>query len=140
MKTIEHRFVEFIPEQNDIENGVIYISLEYDTVVHNCLCGCRQQVITPLSPTDWKLTYDGETITLFPSIGNWNFRCKSHYWIKKSEVQWSEQWSQRQIDAGRKQDAQNKETFFNEVSNSEDKSLIERLKVYLLCLLGRSGE
>lgn len=137
MQTLEHRFVEFIPEQNNIENGVIYISFEYGTVVHNCLCGCGQQVITPLSPTDWKLTYDGETITIYPSIGNWSFKCKSHYWIKKSKVQWSEQWSQRQIDAGREQDTLNKQTFFNKDSDSKLKSLIEGLKVFLLRLIGR---
>lgn len=137
MKTIDHKFVEFIPERNDIENGVIYISLEYDTIVHNCLCGCGQQVVTPLSPTDWKITYDGETISLHPSIGNWSFRCGSHYWIKKNKVHWSEQWSQRQIAAGRVQDNMNKQTYFDSYSVSKDKSLLQRLKVFLLSMIGR---
>ena len=41
-------------------------------------------MVTPLKPTDWKLTFDGKTITLYPSIRNWNFACRSHYWIRNN--------------------------------------------------------
>jgi hypothetical protein len=75
-----HKFVEFFP--NDLEDDVIYVSFTYATVNHKCRCGCGNEVVTPLSPTDWKLTFDGVSITLYPSIGNWNFDCRSHYWIK----------------------------------------------------------
>jgi len=85
MQIIDHKFVEFIPEQKEMEDGVIYVSLEYGTAVHNCMCGCGQQVVTPFSPTDWKMTYDGESISLHPSIGNWDFSCRAHYWIRKGE-------------------------------------------------------
>lgn len=84
---LEHRFVQYIPEQ--LEPGIIYISMEYSTAAHGCCCGCGEQVITPFTPTDWKLTFDGESISLRPSIGNWNFPCRSHYWIVNNRVEWA---------------------------------------------------
>jgi hypothetical protein len=102
-----HEFVEFIPEQ--LEDSKLYVSVQYGTVVHRCCCGCRQQVVTPLSPADWKLTFDGESITLYPSIGNWSFACRSHYWIKNGRVSWAGQWSQTQVEAGRALDRARKQ-------------------------------
>ena len=40
------------------------------------------EVVIPFSPTDWQLAFDGERASLQPSISNWNFACRSHYWIK----------------------------------------------------------
>ena len=119
MKTIKHKFVEFIPE--DLEENTIYITIEYSTAVHKCVCGCGKKVVTPLSPTDWKLIFDGETISLYPSIGNWNFECRSHYWISKNNIQWAEKWSKKKINAGRKRDSQTKDWYFENQGNSGDK-------------------
>ena len=65
---MQHKFVEFIPDE--LENGVLYVSVTYATAIHECCCGCGNEVVTPLAPNDWQLTFDGESITLFPSIGN----------------------------------------------------------------------
>ncbi|XWN36865.1 MAG: DUF6527 family protein [Balneola sp.] len=119
MKIIDHKFVEFIPDQKEMQDGVIYISLEYDTAVHNCACGCGEQVVTPFSPTDWKLTYNGESVSLYPSIGNWEFNCRSHYWIKKGKILWAEDWSDKQIEANRYLDKKTKEKSFKLID--EDK-------------------
>lgn len=99
---LTHQFVEFIPER--LDDGVIYISMAYATATHTCCCGCGNEVVTPFSPTDWRLSYNGETISLDPSIGNWSFDCKSHYVIRNNRVNWAEKWSQRRIDAGRARD------------------------------------
>jgi hypothetical protein len=96
-RVLHHEFVEFIPEQ--LNDGTIYVSITYATVAHRCCCGCGNEVITPLSPTDWKLLFDGQSISLDPSIGNWSFDCKSHYWIKRNEVKWAERWSQEEVGA-----------------------------------------
>ena len=79
-------FVEFIPE--NLKPGVLYISIEYSTASHLCPCGCGQKVITPIRPDQWTLTWDGETVSLSPSIGNWGFSCKSHYWIRENMIIW----------------------------------------------------
>ena len=92
---MQHTFVEFIPDE--LDTGVLYISPTYATVVHKCCCGCGNEVVTPLTPNDWQLTFDGETITLFPSIGNWSLPCRSHYWINRNDVRWAESWSDEMI-------------------------------------------
>jgi hypothetical protein len=108
-KFLTHQFVEFIPER--LETGVIYISMVYATATHTCCCGCGNKVVTQFSPTDWRLTYNGETISLHPSIGNWSFECKSHYIIRNSHVDWSDKWTQQKIDAGRARDQLAKNTY-----------------------------
>lgn len=110
---IRHEFVEFIPR--DLDEGVIYVSIPFATVVHNCYCGCGNRVVTPLTPTDWELTYDGETVSLSPSIGNWNFPCQSHYWVRHGQISWASKWSAEEIARGRKRDKLAKQRHFEHV-------------------------
>jgi hypothetical protein len=107
---LKHTFVDFIPDV--LEEGAVYVSMSYATVAHRCCCGCGKEVVTPLSPTDWKLTYDGRTISLSPSIGNWGFPCQSHYWIRNGRVKWAARMSKEEIEAGRSHDRFAKETYF----------------------------
>jgi hypothetical protein len=109
---MKHKFVEYIPAKKEMEENTLYISMDSGTVIHKCDCGCGNEVVTPLSPTDWKLTYDGKTITLDPSIGNWNFNCRSHYWIRNSEVVYAGEWSKSEIYTGRKYDKRNKKEYY----------------------------
>lgn len=118
IKILETEFVEFMPTK--INEGILYVSMQYSTAVHKCCCGCGNKVITPLSPTDWKLIYDGVSISLSPSIGNWNFECQSHYWIKSNKIEWSEKWSHMEIDRGRKIDKLKKREYFKEELNSKE--------------------
>lgn len=110
MKTIQHKFVEFIPDV--IEEGVLYISIPYCTAIHKCVCGCGNEVVTPLSPTDWEIRFDGKTISLDPSIGNWSFECQSHYFITRSKIRYTRRWKDWEIEKGRKEDLENKEKYF----------------------------
>ena len=96
MSRIDHyelAFVDYMP--NSLEPGVLYISMRYATVIHLCACGCGEKVVTPLSPDGWKLTFDGEGISLSPSIGNWDFPCRSHYWIKNNRVLHAGEWNEK---------------------------------------------
>ncbi|MGB8297681.1 MAG: DUF6527 family protein [Polyangia bacterium] len=111
---LAHEFVEFIPDE--IEERTLYVSMKFGTVVHKCCCGCKQEVVTPLGPTDWKLIFDGKAISLDPSIGNWGFACQSHYWIRNSRVRWSAWWSPEEIAAGRAHDRAAKDGYFNAVN------------------------
>lgn len=94
--TIVPEFVERVP--TNIEQGVIYISTSVNTAIHLCPCGCKTEIVIPLDPDEWSFTYDGETITLYPSVGVWGAECKSHYWIKKSKVEWSRMYSNTEIE------------------------------------------
>jgi len=109
--TLAHKFVEFIP--NELEERVLYVSLVYGTASHRCCCGCGIKVVTPLTPTDWKLIFDGETVSLYPSIGNWSFPCRSHYWIRNNGVEWADDWSERRIDAAAVDDRLLKERHYH---------------------------
>lgn len=102
-------FVETIPTY--LEDDLLYISMEYATAVHKCACGCGIEVVTPLSPTDWKLTYDGH-VTLYPSIGNWSFPCRSHYWIRNNYIQWAEAWTDDRVRFNREADIQRKQEHY----------------------------
>ncbi len=94
---LEHEFVTQLPDEP--RAGVIYISMQFGTAVHLCCCGCRNQVFTPLRPNRWRLAFDGETISLCPSVGNWNFPCESHYWITHGTVRWATRMTQAEIHA-----------------------------------------
>jgi hypothetical protein len=127
---MRHEFVESAPEH--LEDGCLYISLKYSTALHNCCCGCGNEVVTELSPNNWKLTQNGGQISLRPSIGNWDFPCQSHYWITDSKVRWAERWSKDQIDAGRLSEKTADEKLYGEwrkqVSTSLFGSLYSRLR------------
>jgi hypothetical protein len=94
-----HEFVDFIPSH--LKDGTVYVSLPFATAVHKCCCGCGNEVVTPLSPTDWTLIFDGASISLDPSIGNWSFSCRSHYWITRNTVMWARDWSSAEVEAVR---------------------------------------
>jgi len=112
MKTefLEAEFVEYMPQS--LKDGILYVSMGFGTAIHNCCCGCGNKVVTPLSPTDWKLIYDGENISLSPSIGNWSFPCQSHYWIRSGKIEWSGKFSKDQVDEVRKRDKYRKSEHF----------------------------
>jgi hypothetical protein len=117
--TIRHEFVEFAPPI--LQDGIVYLSIPYCTAIHKCACGCGNSVVTPLSPTDWKLIFDGNSISLDPSIGNWSFKCQSHYWIKNNQVIWAERWAKEKIAAGRSRDQATKEQYYEPVKSSNNK-------------------
>ncbi len=106
-----HEFVECLPQ--DLQEGTVYVSLAYTTAAHLCCCGCGREVVTPLSPTDWKLVFDGESVSLYPSIGNWSFPCQSHYWIRENRVHWARRWSQEEVETGRTFDVLAKQAYFS---------------------------
>ena len=115
------QFAESIPET--LDHGVLYVSMALASAIHLCACGCGQEVITPLSPTDWKLCFDGENVTLDPSIGNWGFPCRSHYWIRGGKVRWSGSWSAEEIADGRAHDRESKSTYYSHQKNTQPEAV-----------------
>ena len=108
--SLAHEFVEYLPAK--LAEGVLYISIPFRTAVHRCACGCGNKVVTPISPADWQLFYDGDTVSLTPSIGNWGFPCRSHYWVKAGQIRWSHAWTDDQITAGRARDDRGRAQYF----------------------------
>jgi len=108
--SVNTQFVDFIPDI--LEEGTLYISDKYSIASHKCCCGCGSEVVTPLSPTDWQIKRVGRLVSLHPSIGNWSFPCRSHYYIKSNRVQWAGDMRQEDINAGIAIDRQNKAHYY----------------------------
>jgi hypothetical protein len=109
-----HELVEYIPER--IEDGVLYVSHRYKTAVHKCACGCGKEVVTPLSPADWRVRFEDGGATLDPSIGNWSFACRSHYFIWAGKVVWARGMSQAAIERNRAFDAKIREKHLKSIN------------------------
>lgn len=124
VKQITPVFIEFIPET--IEEDKLYISDVYQTAIHKCCCGCGEEVVTPLSPADWQLKKNMNRVSLRPSIGNWNYRCKSHYFITNNRVIWADKFTQKQIASVQAKDNFDKQKYIanknKQGSNSEQDS------------------
>lgn len=111
-RRIRHEFVSLAPKV--LEDGVLYVSVEYGSAVHNCFCGCGVKVATPFTPTDWRMTFDGDTVSLSPSVGNWELPCRSHYVIKRDVVHWAGDMSREDIEDGRAADRQRKAAYYGQ--------------------------
>ena len=118
---VTHRFVERVP--SPLEDGVVYVSIAFGTVIHKCCCGCGDKVVTPLTPVDWAVVYDGQSISLYPSIGRWDAPCQSHYWIDHNMVIWAGKWSPAQIEAGRAAEARARAAYYGEEPAKPEPSL-----------------
>lgn len=116
-QTLAHRFVRNVPR--DLDPGVLYISMDYATAVHSCCCGCGDRVVTPFTPTDWRLIFDGESISLHPSVGNWNQKCRSHYVIQRNRVLAAGAWSNAQVEAERRRDKSAKTAHYSQLSDTQ---------------------
>jgi hypothetical protein len=70
-------FVEFIPDT--LMQDFVYISKEYETAVHLCLCGCGNLSVTPIGKNGWSFRETNGKISLSPSILNNNCPNRCHY-------------------------------------------------------------
>jgi hypothetical protein len=78
--------------------------------------------VTPLSPAGWRLQKKGDMVSLYPSIGNWNYPCKSHYWIRSNQVQWAAALSKKQIQRVQKRDSADVDAYVRKRNKAEGKS------------------
>lgn len=92
LKTVH---LTIMPKVEDMEHGVIYVSMKFNLAIHLCACGeCRWQTVTPFVLETasmnhfWQYTENEGRVTLHPSIGNHQFPCKSHYWVRDGKIVW----------------------------------------------------
>lgn len=85
-------YLKHIPQE--IEEGKLYISEEYEVAIHSCACGCGIRTVTPLIANGeerkynrtWYLKGTRELPSLEDSIENKH--CGAHYYIKEGKIQW----------------------------------------------------
>jgi hypothetical protein len=116
MMKIRLERVHYIPKQ--LEPGALYVSEEFGAAAHLCACGCETKVRTPLRPTEWTLEETGDGPTLYPSVGNWQQACKSHYLIRRGEIIWCEEWTPELIVAGRRREEERRHLYYDELEHS----------------------
>lgn len=102
--------VRYIPKV--LEPGVLYLAAEFDIAAHLCACGCGTKVTTPLGSTEWQVTETKSGPSIWPSIGNWQLPCRSHYVIAGGQIRWAGQWSDDRIQAGRKAEQHRREAYY----------------------------
>ncbi|MDP7704923.1 DUF6527 family protein [Mycobacterium sp. TY815] len=114
-----HRFVSEVPPYRHLEPSTLYVCIEYATTVHLCACGCGHEVVNALSPTDWRITFDGETVSLSPSVNNSSLACASHYWINQGQVLWCETVPTARVEALRAADRRAKQRFYEDAGDHD---------------------
>lgn len=94
-------FVTSFPPE--LKPGVLYVSTQFSSASHLCACGCHREVVTPLSPAQWVLTFDG-SVSIRPSIGNWSLPCQSHYVIDHGAIRWARPFNRHEVSVNRDAD------------------------------------
>ena len=85
-----------------LEPGVLYVSEEYGAAAHLCACGCGAKIRTPLGPAQWRIYEGKDGPSLYPSVGNWQQPCRSHYIVSRGKIRWYDAWTADQVEAGRR--------------------------------------
>ena len=111
MSELDVEFVDAIPEV--LADDVLYVCIAFATAVHRCRCGCGGEVVTPFTPTDWTLIYDGDTVSLDPSISNSSSDCGAHYFIERSATRWCRMLSPVESADRQRRDRQAKSKYFD---------------------------
>lgn len=94
MTKIVRQDVERLP-QEPLES-ILYVSQEHEITMHLCACGCGHKVVTFLG--DGHQVYgDNEFPTVLPSIGVWDAKCRSHYFIDSGKILWANKFSEAEI-------------------------------------------
>ncbi len=103
--------VHYMP--NELNPGILYVSEEFSIAIHLCACGCGSKIKTPLGPTEWSVKETKSGPTLWPSVGNWQEACQSHYWITRGKIMWAEKWTPEQIAAGRRHEEERRQAYYD---------------------------
>lgn len=111
LETIIRQDVEYMPKQ--LAPGILYVSEKYETAAHLCACGCGAKIRTPLGPTEWVVRPDTAGPSLWPSVGNWQRPCQSHYIIESGNIIWCGKWTPEQVAAGRFHEETRRRAFYN---------------------------
>lgn len=110
MSSMVLKRVRYVPRE--LSSGTLYVSEEYAVAVHLCACGCGNKVVTPLGPAEYSFEEADSRPSLWPSIGNWQLPCRSHYFIRQGRVQWAERWSDDEIKQGRLHEQRRRKAYY----------------------------
>lgn len=80
--------VERLPEE--VMEGILYISKEFEITTHKCPCGCGLNVELPFSDPKlfWSLKENNGKVSMKPSILSTLCPNRSHYYITDNQIDW----------------------------------------------------
>jgi len=110
VNTIRLERVQYLPKQ--LSPGILYVSEKYSVAGHLCACGCGNKVVTPLGPAEWSFSEEGGLPSLWPSVGNWQLPCRSHYIISHGHINWAGAWTDAQVLAGRRAEEHRRQAYY----------------------------
>lgn len=125
--------VHYMPKQ--LQPNILYVSEEFGTAAHLCACGCGTKIRTPLGPTEWTVEETASGPTLWPSVGNWQQACHSHYVITHGEVTWAEEWTPAQIVNGRRHQEARRRAYYDTLDRRRG-GVIRQFWYWLKALFG----
>jgi hypothetical protein len=105
--------VHYMPKE--LRPGLLYVSDQFGTAAHLCVCGCGCKIRTPLGPTEWALTETRRGPTLHPSVGNWQQACQSHYVISEGQIIWAGKLTPAEIAAGRRSEDYHRRSYYDAI-------------------------
>jgi hypothetical protein len=116
ISTIRPIYVESFPKT--LEDGILYVSRQFSSACHRCCCGCGTKIVTPLRSTEYRLTDVRGQLSLYPSVGNWNHPCRSHYVIRNGKVIRAGAMGEAEIEEGRERDEAEKRAYYSQPAAS----------------------
>ena len=70
---------------------------------------------------------------MYPSVGNWQQECRSHYWIENGRIIWADKWSPERILEGREHEERRRQAYFDERGRQRI-GIIKRFWHWFICL------
>ncbi|WP_353016753.1 DUF6527 family protein [Mesorhizobium sp. M1405] len=80
--------------------------------MHLCACGCGSKVPISLGPAGWSVRERNGTPTVWPSIGNGQLPCRSHYIITDGKIHWAPSMSAAQAVTALQHDHRRREAHY----------------------------
>ncbi|WP_415926996.1 DUF6527 family protein [Mesorhizobium argentiipisi] len=80
--------------------------------MHLCACGCGNKVPISLGPAGWSVRDRNGKPTVWPSIGNGQLPCRSHYIITDGKIHWAPSMSAAQAVTALQHDHRRREAHY----------------------------
>lgn len=124
---IQHIRPEYVAHLPDnLAEGVLYVCDEFKLAAHLCCCGCGEEVVTPLNDAQWSVIRRGAAVSLWPSVGNWKYACRSHYWIRANRVLDAPPMTMAEIQRVKHHDRSDKDLYIQQLNNEHELRRSER--------------